>query len=266
MTVVPRLRKYVTVVRAEFSGMRQFALNFAFQSLRLPVAVLVLVYIYRTVSGGGALGGYSALQLALYFVGVAVTWQVCMPALATMWESWEQINKGDLANFLCRPVDYIWFRYARKLAPALVAAGGAAVVHLVVRGVLATWTPMATVQFLLGAWLAFSLWFMWWFLMGALSFWWERPFGLRDILWNVIAVFSGQLLPVDLLHPAVGRVVGWLPFQGLFYVPASLFAGSLSGSEAWAALGQQAAWLVALTVMARGLWGLGVRSFDGRGG
>ena len=261
-----RARKYVTVVRAELSSMRQFALNFAFQSLGLPVAVLVLVYIYRTVSGGGALGGYSALQLALYFVGVAVTSQVCMPAMWTMWESWEQINKGDLANFLCRPVDYVWFRYARKLAAVLVTAGCAAVIHVIVRLILGTWAPVATLQFLLALWLAFSLWFMWWFLMGAVCFWWERPFGLRDILWNVVAVLSGQLLPLDLLHPAVGRLIDWLPFQGLSFVPASIFTGSLGGGEAWAALGQQAGWLMALTVLARALWGLGVRSYDGRGG
>jgi ABC-2 type transport system permease protein len=253
-------------VRAEFANMRQFAFNFAVQSLHLPVAVLILLYIYGTISGGRALGHYSALKLALYFIGVAVSTQVAMPALTTMWESWEQINSGELSIYLCRPVDTVWFRFARKLAPALVMGACAAAIQTAVRLVLGTWSPTATIQFLLGALLSFSLWFMWWFLLGAVSFWWERPFGMRDILWNVVAILSGQMFPVDLLHPALQRMIRWLPFQGLTYVPASLFAGSLSGANAWAALGQQAVWLVALTAAARAVWGAGIRLYDGRGG
>ncbi|MGE5675414.1 MAG: hypothetical protein ACM3XM_16310 [Mycobacterium leprae] len=49
-------------------------------------------------------------------------------------------------------------------------------------------------------------------------------------------------------------------------MPAALFAGSLTGAAAWAALGQQVVWLVALTALARTVWGVGVRSYDGRGG
>ncbi|HWI66744.1 MAG TPA: ABC-2 family transporter protein, partial [Symbiobacteriaceae bacterium] len=116
------MKKYITAVRAEFANMRQFALNFALRSIQLPVAVLILLYIYRTIAGGGTLGTYSALKLSLYFVGVAVSGQIAMPAMMAMWESWEQINNGDLSTYLCRPVDYLWLRYARKLAPALVMA------------------------------------------------------------------------------------------------------------------------------------------------
>ncbi|HWI64184.1 MAG TPA: ABC-2 family transporter protein, partial [Symbiobacteriaceae bacterium] len=169
-------------------------------------------------------------------------------------------------TYLCRPVDYLWLRYARKLAPALVMAVCGTGIQVVVRLILGTWSLVSTLQFLLATLLAFSLWFMWWMLMGALSFWWERPFGLRDIMWNIAGVLSGQLFPVDLLHPALQQAAAWLPFQGLAYVPAALFAGSLSGVEAWGALGQQAVWLVALTAAARLLWAVGVKSYDGRGG
>lgn len=260
------MRKYMTAVRAEFANLRQFALNFAMQMLAMPVAALVLLYIYRTLSGGGALGTYSALQLSLYLIGVAVSGQVAMPAFMVMWESWEQINKGDLANYLCRPVDYLWLRFARKLAPALIMAGCAAVVHSIVQILQNGWSLLATLQFSVATLLSFGLWFMVWFCMGAVSFWWERPFGARDIMWNVIAILSGQMLPVDLLHPALQTVIRLLPFQGMAYVPAALFAGSLSGAAALAALAHQAVWLVALTVLARVLWAAGVRTFDGRGG
>lgn len=260
------MRKYITAVRAAFANLRQFALNFAMQMLAMPIAALVLLYIYRTISGDGSLGTYSALRLSLYLIGVAVSMQVAWPAFTVMWESWEQINKGDLANYLCRPVDYLWLRYARKLAPALVMAGCASIVHAVVQLLQKTWSPLATLQFGLATLLSFSLWFMFWFAMGAVSFWWERPFGARDIMWNVSALLSGQLLPVDLFHPALQAVIKWLPFQGMAYVPAGLFAGSLTGSAALTALAQQAVWLVALTVLARSLWAAGVRTFDGRGG
>ncbi|MGE5673510.1 MAG: ABC-2 family transporter protein, partial [Mycobacterium leprae] len=209
------MRKYITVVRAEWANLWQFALNFALQSVQLPIAVLILFYIYQSVSGGKGLGGYSALKLSLYFVGVAVSTQVMVPALGTMGESWEQINNGDLANYLCRPVDYLWFRYARKAAQAGMVALCATLIQMVVRLILGTWSPVATLQYMLALLLAYSLWFMWWFLVGALSFWWERPFGLRDILWNVIAILSGQLLPIDLLHPVLQPFIRWLPFQGL---------------------------------------------------
>ncbi len=263
----PAARKYVTIVKAYFANLRQFTLNFFSSLITLPVSLIILVYVFRSViSGGDTLGTYSVVQISLYFVGTAITWQVVQPAAIALWESWQDINTGNLAIYLTRPVDYIWLRYARSFASMLVYLVPAVFVMLALQVVQMRVNPMAVLQYMVALWLAFSTLFMWWFLAGALSFWWERPFTFRDLSWNLITLFSGGLIPVDLLPPTLRTLAEFLPFRGIYYIPSSIFAGTLSGPIGWKDLGTQCAWLMGLTLLTRVVWAAGVKTYDGRGG
>lgn len=264
---MPAARKYVTVIRVYFANMKQFTVNFFASLVTLPLSLIILLYLFRSITPeGGTLGHYSVMHISLYFVGSAITWQVVQPAAITMWQSWQDINTGDLAIYLSRPVDYVWLRYMRVLASALVYLGLAVLVMITFQVVQLRVDPMAILQYALALWLAFSTLFMWWFLAGALSFWWERPFTFRDLSWNVITLFSGGLIPVDLLPPTLRLLSEFLPFRGIYYVPAGIFAGTLPHSAAWHLLGIQCLWLLGMTLLGRFAWTVGVRKYDGRGG
>ena len=76
------------------------------------------------------------------------------------------------------------------------------------------------------------------------------------------ARYSGNpLLPV---FPCT--VVEWLPFQATTYVPASIYVGSLAGSEAWRAIGLQLAWVVILGLAAALMWRRAMRRVVVQGG
>lgn len=248
-------------------NLRQFTVNFFASLMTLPISLIILLYLFRSVTPEGAtLGTYSVTHISLYFVGIAITWQVVQPAAITMWESWQDINTGDLAIYLSRPVDYVWLRYARALASSLVYLGLAVLVMIAFQVVQLRVDLIAVLQYTLALWLAFSTLFMWWFLAGALAFWWERPFTFRDLSWNLITLFSGGLIPVDLLTPPLRILSEFLPFRGIYYIPSGIFAGTVSGSLAWQLLGTQFAWLLGMTLLARVAWAVGVRTYDGRGG
>jgi len=260
-------RKYAAVIRAQFVNMTQFAMDFGASIALLPISLTILLYVFRSIMPSGeVVGGYTANSLAVYYIGVSLTWQVLAPVSSTMWQSWQDINSGDLSVYLCRPLDYMALRYSRVLAPALINISLSILIHGFVS---VYWTGtgfLSVIQFSISVLLSFSTMFSWWFFIGALSFWWERPFTFRDVLWNLITLFSGSLVPVDLLHPVLQSIAQFLPFRGLFFAPAGIFSGHMLAHEVWGSLAMQALWLIVLVVVSQVVWRLGLRSYDGRGG
>jgi ABC-2 type transport system permease protein len=82
----------------------------------------------------------------------------------------------------------------------------------------------------------------------------------------VALFFTGSYLPIAFFPPLLRTLIEWSPFSGLMNVPAELFVGKLAGSDLALALAQQVLWLVALTLIARGLTRLATRRIISQGG
>jgi ABC-2 type transport system permease protein len=62
------------------------------------------------------------------------------------------------------------------------------------------------------------------------------------------------------------RAVEWLPFQGISYIPVTIYLGKRPGDELYAALLLQLAWAVGLFVAGRLIWRISVRNVIVQGG
>jgi ABC-2 type transport system permease protein len=92
---------------------------------------------------------------------------------------------------------------------------------------------------------------------------------VTSLLWvvNTLNYFvSGQMFPLDLLPPMWVTVLKALPFQYLAYFPAAIFLGKVKGDALWQGLLAQAAWGLALIVLARWLYARGLRRYGAYGG
>jgi ABC-2 type transport system permease protein len=92
------------------------------------------------------------------------------------------------------------------------------------------------------------------FLLGSLSI---VTLDIRSFAWayfSLVGFFAGQMVPLWLFPDFLRRLAEALPFQSIYYIPMSIYVGSLAGASAWRAIGLQAAWAALLIVVARWAW------------
>jgi ABC-2 type transport system permease protein len=63
-------------------------------------------------------------------------------------------------------------------------------------------------------------------MIGLSAFWFTRADGVRAVFQVLQAVFSGALIPLVFFPEAVQKVLFFLPFQYMLYVPSMVFTGS----------------------------------------
>ncbi len=82
----------------------------------------------------------------------------------------------------------------------------------------------------------------------------------------LVAILSGAYLPLWIFPDAVRRVIGYLPFRGIQYVPLSILVGWSGPQDYLRELAIQAAWVVILGLAAEGLYRLALRQLKIQGG
>jgi ABC-2 type transport system permease protein len=124
------------------------------------------------------------------------------------------------------------------------------------------------------AWLAFSVSFLMGLLIfncldnlaNMLGFWTTEMHGLLKWKDIIAGVLSGAVVPLWIFPDAVGRVIAWLPFRGMQYVPLSILVGWIRPEEYLREMGIQLAWVVALWLTVEVVYELARRKYEVQGG
>ena len=81
----------------------------------------------------------------------------------------------------------------------------------------------------------------------------------------IMMLFSGYVLPIDLMPEAVQKIIFYLPFQYLVYFPVNIYLGRLDTIEIIQGLAIQTFWVFALWGLMRLAWARGIRHFEAVG-
>jgi ABC-2 type transport system permease protein len=104
------------------------------------------------------------------------------------------------------------------------------------------------------------------FAIGALAFFLTQTMAIANLYFALYSLFSGYLLPLDLLPWWITGLARWLPFRAMLSVPVELVTKPHSPAQLAALLGGQLAWAAILLGGALALWRAGVRRFESVGG
>lgn len=186
-----------------------------------------------------------------------------------MWEVEVRFRQGDVALELVKPVPMpvrfladFFGRVLFRLLMAFPAYGLLApllgVLHWPGWGTLGLFVLSAVLGWIVNATLRFCV--------EAVALWTTQFDQAEHILQVLMGLFSGTFLPLWYLPRAVAQVVAYLPFPGVFYVPAAIYTGGLTGGAARAALAVQAAWAAAGILLLAAIWRAGTRKLSVMGG
>lgn len=261
-------RPYLAAFGSRFQLMLQYRAaaiaGFATQAWWGGIRVMVFAAFYGSAPAIAAAAPVSLSQ-AITYTWLGQAFLAMLPWSADP-EVGLAVRSGAVGYDRLRPVDTYGFWYARtagwmlaRVAPraALMFLAAAVVMPLV--GLEAwSWRPPADVAafslFALSMLLATALGAAVMMLANVVVAATMNERGVNTVILPVVLTFSGSILPLALFPDPVTTALRLQPFAGLVDIPYSIYFGGLAGPAAWAGLGLQAFWTVALIAVGR--WAL----------
>ena len=252
-----------------------FALGTLMRFLPIITQIFLWLAIFESLpaatDGKTNLVGYSFQDMVAYYLltmlGRAFS---SMPGLASGIA--RQVRDGEIKKFLIQPVDMLGFlflgRIAHKLAYYSVATLPFAFVFFLCRGYFTEGWPdwPNFLGFIASLLMSFVLGFYLEACIGLIGFWLLEVSSLLFVYMLFSFFLSGHMFPLDMLPEPWASIVYYLPLKYLAYFPAAVFLEKIEGSQLAGELLLEFAWMAFFIILARWMYGRGVRRYSGYGG
>jgi ABC-2 type transport system permease protein len=269
------MRLYLGFVRLAFLKFLAYRLRYYTGVISYTVFVAGNAYLYRALyasrpemSGEVQIGGLTLPEMITYvavaWIGRSFTFNNIDRTLS------HQIQQGEIAMQLIKPfhvqtvmmfeaVGEAAFRLLMFTLPIMLV-----VVPLF--GILGPPRPELYGWTLLSFVLALIINSQLNFLVGCLAFYLKNITGVMRAKHISIDFLAGVIVPFSFFPAWFQTLVAWLPFQGISYVPVTIYLGKRTGADLELALMVQAAWAVGLFLLGRWFWARAVRAVTLQGG
>ncbi len=235
-----------------------------------PVFFLVQVFIWKAIySTQSTVTGFTLNQMLVYFGIVSVinylTYDSSDMDLQML------IRTGKFITFMLRPVSHFYYAICQKIGHRVLAlwVEFIPVYFLFLFVFKINLVPANLLWSLVSISLSFMLVFLTNYCIGITGFWLTKTEGLRRAFQVLRDVCAGTLVPLTLFPDLMQKILFFLPFQFITYVPIRVFIGSyeLAGIKMSIPeiVGLQAVFVVIMFFVYRILWHLGTKRFTGVG-
>lgn len=267
MTVLKR--KYVTLAKITMQHTLAYRSTYFISLLGSLIFILSMFYLWSAIfDGREQLAGYSWEQMKAYLFITFLTNSLIS------WYSETKISKriisGEVTMDLLKPMDFQKARASETVGSGLMEGSMAAVLIGVALLLTQGMMPPASVQ--AGALFALSLSasllikFGIVYLSSLICFWSTNGMGIAWMRAAVTNFFSGALVPLAFFPDWLEGVSRLLPFQGIVYIPASVYLGKMDGIQALQQVGLQWVWVLVLWGLGKLMWSWAVRQVTINGG
>lgn len=265
-------KKHFAFIRQNFLVTLQYRSETFLWIILDIIPFVALAYVWQSIfQAGGNKNGYTLAMVLQYYLLVIVIQRLS----ECHFENWrsEEIRNGAIDFFLIRPYSYIQQILTDELGGKLISII-LFLPALVIFSIfifrldigVASFAPslLDIVQFLILLTAAFIINFCFSLIIVCLTFWFEGSSGLEHFKWAIISLFSGGIMPVDLMPQKFQSVINHLPFKYLYIVPIKVLQGAYQITLSdWLTLGVYVGVLLAITST---LWRKGRRVYASAGG
>lgn len=235
-----------------------------------PVYFLVQIFIWKAVfSSRGSINGLSLDQMITYF-GVAVLINYLIMDFAD-WNLQMLISTGKFLSYMLRPMSHIYFALSQKVGHRVLGFTVEFIpVYLILFFVFGVkLVPAMPVYALISIALGFLMMFLVDYCVGITAFWLTRTSGVRRMFLLLRDICSGMFLPLTFFPGILQKVLFFLPFQFIAYVPVRVCVGSYELGGITLAIPQivavQAAAVLVMSAFTALFFKLGTKRFTGVG-
>ncbi len=235
-----------------------------------PVFFLVQMFIWNAVySTRETVTGLTLEQMLTYYGIAAVINYLTFDSCD--WNLQMLIRTGKFITFMLRPVSHCYYAFCQKIGHRLLALWLEFIpVYLLFLFVFKiNLVPAGLFWALVSISLSFILVFLTNYCIGIMGFWLTKTEGLRRAFLVIKDICAGTLVPLTLFPGFMQKILFFLPFQYITYVPIRVFIGSyeLAGIKMSIPeiVGLQAVAVIVMYFIYKLLWHLGTKRFTGVG-
>ncbi len=266
------MHKYLAVFAISFQQEFAYRMNFIMWRIRNVLQVLVTYFLWTTLfaTSGRQLFGYTRETIITYVLGLLFIRAAVLSAKAQ--DVAGEIARGDLSNYLVKPINYFKYWLTRDIATKSLnisfAFAEMTILWLLLKPTLFFQTEVAyLILFIIALFLAMFIFFILLFITNAIPFWapevaWGGHFLVTVIL---IEFLSGALFPLDILPQMFQSVLHATPFPYLVFFPLQIYLGKVPYSEALTGVLVAFFWVIMLYFLMTKIWARGLKAYQAYG-
>jgi ABC-2 type transport system permease protein len=235
-----------------------------------PVHFLVQLFIWRSMfASHETINGLNLEQMLVYY-GIVMIINYATFDFAD-WNLQMLIRSGKFLTFMLRPVSHRYFALSQKVGHRVLGICLELVpVYLILYfGFGIRLIPAQPVWAVISILLSFLMMFLINYCIGLTAFWLTKTHGIRRMFLLLRDICAGVFLPLTFFPEAVQKVLFFLPFQFVTYVPTQVFIGSYSLAGMTLSIpqivGMQAVAVAFMWAASELLWRRGIHKFTGVG-
>jgi len=191
-----------------------------------PVYFIVQYFIWTAVySGRSELNGMQLSQMITYFGVTALIGYLTMDFAD--WNLQMLVRTGKFLTFALRPIHHRFFALSQKIGHRILGFFFEFLPCLAIF-IFVFKVNMMPVSFgltILSIALAFLMNFYLNYIIGLTAFWLVQSSSIRRVFQLLLSIFSGGLIPLVFFPLPLQKLLFFLPFQYVSYVPAMVFTG-----------------------------------------
>jgi len=263
------MKKYWLVAKNTWDETVTYRFNFVMWRVRTILQLLTVYFLWLAViPKDGSFGTYSQSLMLTYIFGTQILFSFVFASRS--YNVGDEINLGNLSNFLIRPINYFAYWFAKDLGDKAMnivfATGELTLLFLILKPPLFIQKELPFILFfILAVILAIFMYFFFNFLLGLIAFWSPEVWAPRFIFYVLINFVSGGLFPLDVLPSAIFEKLIFLPFTYMLYFPLKIYLGQLSTSQILSGMAIASVWTIVFYLIVKLVWQAGLKVYTSQG-
>lgn len=264
------MKKYWPVFKNNWEEYFTYRFNFIMWRARMVLAILVVYFFWLAIfqNQEDQLFGYTQNLILTYILGSVFLRAIVFSSRTV--NVGEEINQGNLTNFLLKPIGYFKYWFTRDLSDKLLnvifAVFEIMALYLLLRPNIFLQTDISNLLlFTAGAFLALLLYFYINFLFGLVGFWTPETWAPRFVFFIFIEFFAGALFPLDILPKFLFNILNFLPFSYLLFFPLKIYLGQLNGPQITQGFLVAMFWILVFYKFSQAIWHKGLKVYAAEG-
>jgi ABC-2 type transport system permease protein len=99
-----------------------------------------------------------------------------------------------------------------------------------------------------------------------MAFYFEQSQAFLHIKWMLDATLGGYMIPLVLYPDFLEKIISFLPFKFIYFIPASIYLNTLSRSQVIFDLTLGYSWVIILYLISHNFWKRGIAKYSSVGG
>lgn len=246
-----------------------YRLNFLINSISGIVFITVLYYLWKAIYVENTeVGQMTWDDMKCYLVIVFIS------NTLLSWYSESALSKrildGSVSMDLLKPLNFHIARFFETMGTSMVEGGVsvflAIIWVIVINGIKMPEDNWFIFLFSISLCLSLILKYCVVYLASLFCFWTSSSQGIAWARTAITNLFSGALIPLSLFPDWLATIAKWLPFQGIVYIPASIYLGHMSIIKAIQQMVLQLFWILLLWGTVLFIWRWAIRKVIIHGG